>query len=104
MLLGRICLKEISEMFKQAIEIVTEYGQEDFYSKREIKRLVRIIRKLDYCDASIMEIFTIFDALGLSDERDEESEALYDFIGVVYMNLSRGSRVIPIRPQEANDA
>lgn len=70
--------------FTQACELVKSFGLEEGYTARELNTVIGSIQALHFSELQA-HWFLIFDALGTSDELDDESTALYQFAALMFM-------------------
>lgn len=62
------------------VEIVKAYCREQRVPKGMEKRICQAVERRDYSELDRSELFTVFDALGLS-QRDAQQEFLYRYVG-----------------------
>lgn len=72
-------------MFTQAKKIIKEHCIEDHIEEEFIDSALTVIRKISAVNTHHKDdLFLIWDALGLCHDRDNESEALYRLVGMLW--------------------
>ena len=73
------------KLFELASKVLKQYGKDDGIKRCELKPCLDALSSGDFSTLTPAELFILWDSLGTSD-RDEVTDALYNFVGTLWMH------------------